>query len=329
MRVVVTGDAGFIGRHLVHELISAGHTVTGVDARPCTDIPRGASHETCDILDPEKLTEVVKRAKAQALVHLAARTDLLEREDIRGYAANVSGTENVISAIRLSGSIDRAIFVSTQLVTVPGKRPRGPDECEPETLYGRSKLMMEDRIWALGTDGFAWCIVRPTTIWGPGMNAHYQRFFRLLKHGFYFHAGRKLLYKSYGYVKNTAFELRRLMEADPELLRGRVFYLADYEPVALQEWIDAFALELGAPPVRTLPIWLLQAAARCGDLLGRAGWRGCPFNSFRLRNILSEYQYDLADLRGICGSLPYSVTQGIRETTAWLAATWARSGDKD
>jgi hypothetical protein len=46
--------------------------------------------------------------------------------------------------------------------------------------------------------------------------------------------------------------------------------------------------------------------------------RGFPFNSFRLRNILTQYQFDLTAAKAVCGPLPYTIEQGVKETAAWF-----------
>ena len=92
-------------------------------------------------------------------------------------------------------------------------RPRNPINYQPDTLYGESKVRTEAIVRDSDGGGREWCLVRPTTVWGPGMSPHYQRLFMMIKRGRYFHVGRKLLRKSYSYVGNIAHQYRRLLEA--------------------------------------------------------------------------------------------------------------------
>ena len=52
-----------------------------------------------------------------------------------------------------------------------------------------------------------------------------------------------------------------------------------------------------------------------GDALGVQKF---PFNSFRLNNVLMQYQFDLKPTEAVCGPLPFSIEQGVAATAAWL-----------
>jgi hypothetical protein len=54
--------------------------------------------------------------------------------------------------------------------------------------------------------------------------------------------------------------------------------------------------------------------------LNAAGFSTFPFNSFRLRNILTQYRFDLQDTRAICGPLPFTMHEGVAQTAAWFTA---------
>lgn len=322
-RVVVTGSAGFIGRHLVRALLVRGHEVTGIDLRSSGIAHPRFEEVHADILDRGRLGRALADAAPSLVVHLAARTDLDERADLRGYAANVEGVRNVVEVIASSGSVRRWLCASTQLVCRIGYTPSGPEDYRPSTVYGESKVRTEQIVRAADGAGVEWCLVRPTTIWGPGMNPHYLTFFRMIRDGRYFHVAGGPTYKSYGYVGNTVYQLVQLLGAETDRIHRGVFYLADYQPLALEEWAEAFRRALGAPRIHTLPLPVATAVAKLGDVINRLGVRRFPFNSFRLGNVRTAYQVDIAATEAVCGALPYTWQQGILETAAWLQAQWA------
>ena len=141
-----------------------------------------------------------------ALVHLAARIDLDEKTNLAGYAANIEGVKNVIAAVRLAPSIRRSIWTSSQLVCRVGYVPRNDTDYTADTLYGQSKVRTERLVREQDGGGREWCLTRPTTVWGPGMSAHYQRFLRMIERGHYFHVGNSPLWKSYSYIENIAYQ---------------------------------------------------------------------------------------------------------------------------
>jgi hypothetical protein len=120
----------------------------------------------------------------------------------------------------------------------------------------------------------------------------------------------------------------RLLEAPADAIDRRVFYLADYDPIGLEAWADAFQVVLGAPPIRTIPVSVARTAARLGDLLNFLGAKRFPFNSFRLNNVLTAYRVDLSSTRAVCGDLPYTMLDGVAETARWLRAGWAPESDR-
>lgn len=248
----------------------------------------------------------------------------MEKNDIEGYAANYHGTRHLVEAMASVASVRRCIFTSTQLVCRIGIVPDGDENYCPSTLYGESKVRME-RLVRERCATESWCIVRPTTVWGPGMSAHYLRFLRMVQRGRYFHVGRNPLWKSYGYVGNIAHQLLRFVEAPAADVHRRVVYLADYEPMSIRGWVNELQREFGARRVFTVPEPPARLLAKLGDCVARLGFANFPFNSFRLNNLLTEYRFDLTETRRICGNLPYTMEEGIRKTVAWVRSLDAKN----
>jgi hypothetical protein len=46
------------------------------------------------------------------------------------------------------------------------------------------------------------------------------------------------------------------------------------------------------------------------------GVKKFPFNSFRLNNVLTQYQFDLEPTAAVCGDLPFDMEQGVAATVA-------------
>ena len=316
-RVLVTGCSGFMGAAVVKRLSGCEHSICGLDiAAPGYDMPNFQFKE-CDILDCRSVKKVVSQFAPEFVIHLAARIDL-DGAQLGDYAANIAGVENLVTAIAQTDTIKKTVFTSSQLVCPVNYVPKHDTDYCPATLYGESKVLTEEIVRKHNGGGRPWCIARPTTIWGPGMSPHYQRLFRMIESGKYFHVGKGKLLKSYGYIGNAAAQYSKLLQAPESQIDGNVFYIADYEPISLREWTDLFALELNVPKPRTLPLGVAKSLAHAGDLINLLGWKGFPFNSFRLNNVLTEYQFDLSNTEAVCGALPYTVNQGVSETVSWL-----------
>jgi nucleoside-diphosphate-sugar epimerase len=323
-RVLVTGSSGFIGQHLIDALLYRGERVLAIDVRPPP--PRHAAHfERCDIVDLASLQPLVSAFRPEILVHLAARTDLDEKQHLSGYAANIEGTRNVIRAIKEAGSVSRALFTSSQLVCRVGYVPKNDTDYCPDNLYGESKVLTEKIVREADLSSLSWCLLRPTTIWGEGMSPHYQRFLGLIRRGRYVHVGSARQSKSYGYVGNAVVQYLRFMDATAAI-HGRTFYVADYQPLQLREWVDGLAEAMHVRPPHSIPLPLARVLAATGDIINACGFRQFAFNSFRLKNILTEYVFDLSATAEVCGELPFSMQQGITRTVQWYVGQAAAQG---
>jgi nucleoside-diphosphate-sugar epimerase len=321
--VLVTGSAGFLGRHLVRHLVAAGYVVHGLDRVATGWMHGGYSEHVGDLLDGARLAGLLREVAPAAILHLAARTDLDETRDIAGYAANTDGVSHLLAAVAASPTVARVVCTSSQLVCRIGYRPTHDEDYQPTTLYGRSKVETEQRWRRADGAGRTWCIVRPTTIWGPGMNPHYLTFFALVRDGRYFHVSGGPTPKSYGYVGNTVHQYQRLLEAPAAAVHRRTLYLADSPSMSLENWAEAFRSALGARPIRTMPRGLARGLAAVGDVVQAAGISRFPFTSFRLQNVVTPSVVDLGPTLEVCGPPPVEFATGVAVTAAWLRRVWA------
>jgi dihydroflavonol-4-reductase len=166
LRALVTGAAGFIGRHVVAALTAAGADVVAFDRAfpPDAILSPGAELVTGDVLDPD----AVRRALAgcDAVFHLAAvysyaRADLALME-----AVNVRGTRTVLEAAATAGT-RRVIHTSTCATCgpVPGRCADErdlPPKRERAIPYKRTKLEGERIALAAARAGADVVIVNPT-----------------------------------------------------------------------------------------------------------------------------------------------------------------------
>ncbi|MDR3591649.1 MAG: NAD-dependent epimerase/dehydratase family protein [Negativicutes bacterium] len=148
MKVLVTGGAGFIGSHVVAELLRRDYQVVIVDNLSTgllENIDARASFHKLDVT-ADDLNELFAGEKVDFVIHLAAQTavprSLAEPE--YDCQANILGTVKVMEAARKNG-VRRVIFASSAAVYGDGAAiPISEDaHLDPASFYGLSKLTAE------------------------------------------------------------------------------------------------------------------------------------------------------------------------------------------
>lgn len=160
--VVVTGAAGFIGRHVVDELLGRGCRVVGIDRRPGADVQ-------ADLIEDLNVLELLTRAAA--VLHLAGaggvRRDGPDAEHI-WWRDNVLVTEAVLRAVPLGVPLVVTSSSSVYGGTVFGRASREEDPLRPRGGYARSKVEVERLCRQRLDAGGAVAIARPFTVAGEG-----------------------------------------------------------------------------------------------------------------------------------------------------------------
>jgi nucleoside-diphosphate-sugar epimerase len=246
---------------------------------------------------------------------MAARTDCDEHETLAGYKANTEGTQNVLDAVAAAGSVSRLVVTSTQFVCRPGYAPRHDEDYNPHTVYGRSKVVCEQLTRQAKLD-CVWTLVRPTTIWGPWLFRHRRSLFPLLRRGLYVHPGRKPCIRSWGYVGNVVYQVRRLLEAPAQRVDRKTYYLGD-RPLNLLDWVNAFSLRLRGRPVRVVPRGVVYLLGLAGDVAALAGLHA-PITTSRYRSMTQDYITPMEPTFELTGEPPFALDDGVEQVVRWL-----------
>ena len=316
-RILVTGGSGFIGVNLIENLLAAGCNVLNFDIKNPINISHSNIWRNVDLRSRENLFVAIKDFSPTQIYHLGAKTDL-NSDSIIDYSANTDGITNLIDACINAGGVKRVIFASSRLVCKIGYQPTADDDYCPTTAYGESKVIGERIVRDYENLPFEWVIVRPTSIWGPWFDVPYKLFFDHVRAGRYIHPRNMIIRKSFGFVGNTIFQLKKLMSAQSNLINNNTFYLGDYEPIEVLEFSKKIANKFLVREPLSVSSWLLSVAAKFGDILVFIGYKNAPLTSFRLKNLKSEMIHDFKELPIITGQLPYDINEGINLTINWI-----------
>lgn len=169
-RALVTGASGFVGRHLGGALSAAGLDVHGTACTPSPPGWPGEWHEA-DVLDAERIGEVVGALRPEYVFHLAALTRGNDLEAL--LQVNVVGTENVLAAVAAARPHARVLVTGSAAeygFAAPDELPIGESQpLRPVSAYGVSKVaqsLAADRYRLAGS--LAVVRTRSFNLTGPG-----------------------------------------------------------------------------------------------------------------------------------------------------------------
>lgn len=174
--VLITGGAGFIGSHLVEDLLESGHRVTVFDnfSSGTRENLAGTIDDveivTGDVLDRDAIVAAA-RGK-DAISHQAAQLEITKcmEDPVGDLRTNLIGTLNVLEAAREAG-VERMINASSaciygQAVAPPSDEDTHPHD--PNWSYGASKLAAEKYAQVFSNDyGFPVFSLRYGIVYGP------------------------------------------------------------------------------------------------------------------------------------------------------------------
>lgn len=149
MSILVTGGAGYIGSHMVHELLDVGEKVVVLDNLVTgfrQAVPDAATFVLGDIGDEDLVRTLIAKYAIAEIIHFAGSVVVPDSvSDPLGYYLNNTVRSRSLIAAAVAGGVEKFIFSSTAAVygnpvSVPVREDAVPAPMSP---YGTSKLMTE------------------------------------------------------------------------------------------------------------------------------------------------------------------------------------------
>jgi UDP-glucose 4-epimerase len=161
MKILVTGGAGYIGSHVIRQLIAAGHEPVALD-----DLSNGMKERLgktplvhLDLASPTATTELVKSLNdhsIEGVIHLAARKavgESVERPEFY-YQQNINSVANLLLAMREAKVMKMVFSSSAATYGSPDVDQVNEDYlARPINPYGETKLVGE---WMMADAARAW-----------------------------------------------------------------------------------------------------------------------------------------------------------------------------
>lgn len=319
--VLVTGANGFLGSHLVDELLERGHPVTALlretsDDRWLRDRPVRI-HRPGLFGDPQALAALVSGHRA--VFHVAGAVRAL---DFAGFVhTNVTGTENLLRACLAAPEPPRR-FVLASSVGATGPAPRGrlTEDTPPgdRTAYGRSKWQAEQLLLSHASR-IEVAILRLTALYGP-RDREMLPLFRAASRGILPVFGGPAQVFNLAHGRDAARALA--LAGEVPLSSAGVFLVGSGDEHTAAE-IAVLLGELLHRRVRLVPVprALLWSTALAGEVAGRLRRRPVMLTRQKLPELTGSWCLDLSRARSGLGFQATSgLREGLAETLAWYRA---------
>jgi len=332
--VLITGGTGFLGSHLVDQLIAAERKITVVSRQPRPELEAkgirvvvGALHDAAVCADAVRNVETV--------FHVAARVGVWgKHEDF--HRDNVTATETLLAAAQ-AADVRYFIHTSTPSVVYNGLDLAGANESLPLTTncpspYPLTKAKAEAKVIAANQDGFFTTALRPHLIWGIGDPLLVPRILARARAGRLRIVGAGENKVDMVHITNaTAAHL----DAERALLKcnhsgyalgegpaGKAYFITNDEPVNLWAWINGLLTALGEPPItRRLS---LKTASRIGSVCETL-WKVLPLKGeppmtrFIAAELAKDHWFDISAAKHDLGYNPtVSMAAGTQKLIAHL-----------
>lgn len=271
MKILLTGATGFIGNHLIRDLIK--YEITSISLR-------------------KKQPEHLDLKNYDAVIHLAALVHQMQRAQNEEYfRINCDLTLALAKKAKKDG-VNHFIFMST--IKVYGEKTTKipldeKSSCHPNDPYGASKLAAEEGLLAIASEDFTVSIIRIPLVYGEGVKANMFNLIKLCDTLPLLPFGGIDNHRSMVYVKNVTAFINTLLDQRA----SGVFIVSDSKPVSTTQLIQIIYTALNKKGILlTLPKVLVNLIRRLKPSLYQRLFGSLeidPSASFRQLNFTPPY----------------------------------------
>ena len=318
MKVLVTGATGFLGGHLIREMVKGSHVPLcayrqGSDIRSIDEL--GLPKVNFDLTDPASMSEAVNGV--DAVIHLAAYYTFTGRKELY-ESVNVQGTQRLLEACQENG-VKRFLYCSSTETMGPVEHPPANEDAplNPQYEYGRSKVKAEELVISSGLD---WTILRPSGIYGPSNVDDVAYYFITSFKGFAskFIIGSGKNYIQFVHVKDVVKGF--LLALDNPTAVTRTYIISQARPYTYEEVYRLLAGIFGQPE----PRWRLKKRLAIAFMFPIEGFNtlidreNFLYRRETVESVTSDRAYSIDRARRELGYEPdHDLPEGMMETVNW------------
>jgi len=303
-KILIFGCDGYIGEHLIEKLAGNSTQLFGFDLKCDKQTSKNLEGFSFgDITDLSGLEKCIVDINPHIIIDLAANADVAIDSSIADYCMNFCTPENIYDILTKNSELklERIIFTSSQYVIGPSHSSQEKFGYAPHTIYGISKVILEQRVFDLegrfaefGIDCF---IVRPTNVWGGRHPKYSGAWEKLLKRHLVVVPSKRVV-KSYCHISSLCclYEKMILIDSGNLALEQRIVYGTDL-PMTQIDWIKMQVDALNRVGFRAgffqAPVWVLYSLSFIISIISGVFGANNPLPRSRVHSMTYSYLVSL------------------------------------
>lgn len=322
--IFVTGASGFLGKALCLSLLQSGYQVRGTyrSQRPTEPELQPVEWVAIDHLLPSPVWDPLL-VNCQVVIHAAACVHQMRVQKSTArlfFEDNILGTQALVNAVIRAGTIKQFIFISSLLVY--GREQLMPlnknSFCEPDTLYGESKLTAENLMRrTLSQSQTAWTILRPAVMYNSLANTgNVASLLHWINKKIPLPCKGVKNKRSFLSIENMCYFVKQIL--GNRACYGEIYAVADRHPVSTETFIRSLAKAHNkSARLIVVPLFLQYTLALVGQLLQKFGFKS-PWNLDVFSKVTGNFWVDMDP---ICAKLPLDQLQDTQNALGLCKAT--------
>lgn len=321
--ILITGATGFIGSHLVEELVKTKEKIRVIIKNENLGFLNNINNKIlkkiniarANLLDKNSLINACKGV--EKVYHLAAISRPMNISQSVYYDVNVQGTKNLLEACRYN-KVNKMIYVSSMSVigfSRDGKALDENSEKVPVSDYGKSKKQAEEfALEFCKKNKIKLVVIRPPMVFGP-RDLQFLKLFKLINTGFFpLLRGGEAKFE-FCYVKNLLYGI---LITDKYGKNLEVYNINDGKTYTIKEVFSEIAKQEGKKLFPfSIPVLVVKIAGGLFEKVYGLFGKKAPFNAGTSEWMSKDNQININKIKKIGYKNKIPIEQSIKDTVNW------------
>jgi sterol-4alpha-carboxylate 3-dehydrogenase (decarboxylating) len=299
-RVLVTGGSGFLGAHIIEQLLADSTTCIAITSRhPRAHADKRVAIHAADIASKVDVQAIFDTFKPQIVIHAASPKPTDTAAAL--VRANIEGTKVLLDCARSCSETRAFVYTSSDSAVEPSQEPLSEeqaklyDEHHYPNYYAMSKAVADAAVQAANCDDLRTAVIRIPSIYGEKDNNFMPQLVssvRKKEHKMQIGQNKKLFEFCYVAKAAEAHILAARVLLNPETaagIAGEAFFISDGKPEPFFDFARRCYASIGSPvspkQITVIPMSAMQMMASTGEWAYSVFTLGTMKPTLRRKNI--------------------------------------------